>query len=272
MTVDSDYSDDSDEDNSLSTTPMFLFIEEENDKPTTATQYKIIVPFDYDSDDGVGTTTNTTAIKFTESGVTFEDSSNDDIKYALTSYGTYIKLDKSENVGTLTITYPDEQMYGMVAVGEEPTWSTTEATTGGTVTKEYTYSEVVPITTPIAKLDSEVTDADKTTKHLILVGGPCVNDLVAELAAAEKLKVDGEVLTCDAWNAKTAAGDEFGLIELIEDAFADGKVALVVAGSRAPQTREACKVLQDYVANKDKLKGTAVKIVSGVITLSLIHI
>ena len=188
------------------------------------------------------------------------------VTHYVSEWGTKIVYDTTA-AGTATITYPDTQVYHLVAIGENPVWSTTAGTEAGTVTKEYTYEKVVPITTPIAKLDSEVTDADKTTKHLILVGGPCVNDLVAELAAAGKLKYDGEVLTCDAWNAKTAAGEEFGLIELIEDAFAEGKVALVVAGSRAPQTREACNVLMDYEAHATEFAGqVAVKVVEGVIS------
>jgi hypothetical protein len=194
--------------------------------------------------------------------------SSDKLRNYLDYYGTYVVKDTTDSdQAVATIYYPDDQMVVSVYVLEkDASVSTTEATEAGTVTKEYTYKEVVPITTPIAKLDKDVTEADKTTKNLILVGGPCANSLVAELAAAEKLKIDGEVLTCDAWNAKTDQGDVFGLIELIENAFADGKVALVVAGSRAEQTLEACRVLQDYVANKDKLTGTAVKIVSGVIT------
>lgn len=257
-TFDIDIDRDQDGSADTSVVPTFMLIEEENDKPTTATQYKIIVPFKYDSDDGVGTVTTTSSIKFTESGVSFKDSSDDDLKYALTSYGTYLKLDVSENVGTLTITYPDNQMYALVAIGENPTWSTSGGT-GGTIT----YKEVVPITTPIAKLDSEVTDADKSTKNLILVGGPCANALVQELVDAGKL---GEEYTCaggvpgSAWEANT------GYILLVEDAFATGKVALVVAGTTATETVEACHILQDYEAHAGELTGTAVKIVNSVIT------
>jgi hypothetical protein len=105
-------------------------------------------------------------------------------------------------------------------------------TTGGGTT-----STSVPITTSISKVDSEVTSADKSTKHLILVGGPVVNTLVGELATADKTKATD-------WYVEQGAGT--ALIDLVADAFADGKYALVVAGHSAADTRKAAGVLQDY--------------------------
>jgi len=185
-----------------------------------------------------------------------------DVYEGYTDYGMKVREEVSTSgPDKIKITYPDDQISAAVFItAGDVTFS---ESTAGTVSKsvEYTTSTVVPITTSIAKLDTEVTSADKTSKNLILVGGPCVNTLVADLAAAGKVK-DGEgVLTCDAWNARTT---KFGLIQLIDDAFATGKVALVVAGSTKDETREACSVLQDY-ANKG-LSGTAVKVVNNVIS------
>ncbi len=110
---------------------------------------------------------------------------------------------------------------------------TGEATAAGTV--EYTDYPSIPITSAIAKLDTEMT-ALKTAKHVILVGGPCVNDLVDELADADLFDY-----TCDSW-----PGRDFGLISAIDDGFATGKVVLVVAGTRAEDTRVAASALQLY--------------------------
>lgn len=179
----------------------------------------------------------------------------------MTAYGTYVETDTDAD--TVKIYYPGNRpTAAVVAVGTDPQVSV--GGSSGSAGSTTTYNEVKPITTSIAKLDSEVTSADRTAKSFILVGGPCVNDMVAELASAGKLKMDGEALTCEAWNAKSAQGDYFGMIQVIDDAFTTGKVALVVAGSRAEETREATSTLQDYAAKG--LTGTAVKIKGSVIT------
>jgi len=115
---------------------------------------------------------------------------------------------------------------------------------------EVTYNKVAPIKTAVAKLDSEVGDAEKAAYHLVLVGGPCVNSLVADLKKAGKFEYG-----CADW-----PGENFALFEVIDDAFATGKVAVVIAGTRAEDTRLACSVAQNYDAYKDKLVGTKVKI------------
>ena len=254
---------DQDKDDDVYNVPTFVLIEEENEKPTTATQYKIIVPFKYNDDDGVGTVTQTSNIKFTESSVSFKDSSDDDIKYALTSYGTYLKLDVSENVGTLTITYPDEQMYANIAVlATEASVSTTEATEGQTIT----YEEVVPIETDIAYLDTDsAVSAAKTTKNLILVGGPAVNALVRDLfrdkfnvSTADDGWIYGAQLAEKGYCGENGVyNGEQGLIKLVNDAFAEGKVALIVMGCdvKGRWTKAAARVLQQYDDYKDKLSG-----------------
>jgi hypothetical protein len=106
----------------------------------------------------------------------------------------------------------------------------------GTATEgECVQETLTPVTSAIALLDSEVTATHKA-KNMILVGGPCVNTLVADLAAAGLFDY-----TCDSWPARN-----FGLIEEVADAFTTGKSALVVAGTRAEDTKTACSVLQQY--------------------------
>jgi hypothetical protein len=195
-------------------------------------------------------------VSFSLSGITTNQFGSENRYGGVTEYGTYVEHDTDAD--TIKIYYPGNRpAYALVAVGPNPVWSTTEATPG---TSAITYKKSVPVTVPLAVLDSEVTRAHREEKHLILVGGPCVNSLVAELATAGKLTYEGSPLTCNAWNARTDAGDVFGLLRLVENAFATGKVALVVAGSRAEQTRWATSILQNF--DQYNLRGTAVKITS----------
>jgi len=72
------------------------------------------------------------------------------------------------------------------------------------------------------------------------MGGPCINTLVAELATAGKFPY-----TCANW-----PGRNFGRIQLISDAFATGKTALVIAGTRAEDTDLAARIVQTEVNGK----------------------
>jgi hypothetical protein len=123
---------------------------------------------------------------------------------------------------------PAQVLYAKMYIGE------LGGTTAGSEVS-YTSYPSVPVTSAIAKLDTEMS-ALKTAKHVVLVGGPCINDLVDELATAGKF-----TYSCASW-----PGRDFGLIEAIDDAFATGKVALVVAGTRADDTRIATSALQMY--------------------------
>ncbi len=106
--------------------------------------------------------------------------------------------------------------------------------TGG-ATGAGTADKIIPITTDVVKLDSEVTAADQSAADLVLVGGPCVNTLVAALNTAGKF-----AYSCSSW-----PGSNFGWIGLINDAFATGKTVLIIAGTRAADTDLAARVVQD---------------------------
>ena len=141
-------------------------------------------------------------------------------------YGLFVVVD-SENQGRITMYYPDDQVVANVAVGSNPVWTVGSGTSGGT------YAVAVPIQNPIAKFASEV-DTDNLAGDLILIGGPCVNDLVRELLADE--------LTCDTWDKSV------GIIKVVENAFNSGKKALIVAGTTKTDTRN---LADNYV-----IKGT----------------
>jgi len=165
-----------------------------------------------------------------------------------TRYGIVIVDPKSNGASDrVKLKIPKDQVKAKVTVaGPE----TTVTTSGGAVAVQ----SVAGV--PIAKLDSEVTD--KTAYNLILVGGPCANDLAREVTGTT-------AATC---TTGFTAGK--ATIKLFENAFSGTKSALLVAGYNAADTRNAATVLKDYKSYADKLKGKEVEVASsaGVITVS----
>jgi hypothetical protein len=148
------------------------------------------------------------------------------VSQTATDWGTKVVYDTT-SAGTATVTYPDTQLYHLVAVGSNPVISVGASGSVSTDT-------LLPITADVVKLDSEMASADKTANDIILMGGPCINTLVAELATAGKFPY-----TCANW-----PGRDFGRVQLISDAFATGKTALVIAGTRAADTDLAARIVQ----------------------------
>ncbi|MBI2174116.1 MAG: S-layer protein [Candidatus Omnitrophica bacterium] len=205
------------------TTPGVLLLEEKG-KDATETEVKDAVFATIADGSGTGvdtsvifsTTYMTAAVKITSDNTLTSDNS-------VTVYGdrrgTFVKHD-TDSQGLIEITYPDDQAVAWVAVGSDPKFSV--GTEGGA-----TVNAAIKIDSPVAKLDSEVNTA-ALTSDLILVGGPCVNKLVAKLAE----DATSGVPACNAWNLKT------GLIKQVTNAFGSGKKALVVAGNQGTDTRQ----------------------------------
>ncbi|MEM4244792.1 MAG: S-layer protein [Candidatus Nanoarchaeia archaeon] len=84
--------------------------------------------------------------------------------------------------------------------------------------------------TPVTKLDTEIAGSE-SSYNLILVGGPCANDAVEA--------VPGLGITCAGWSLKPGEG-------IIKLAANGNKVALLVAGTDALDTRRAAKVVANY--------------------------
>ena len=143
-------------------------------------------------------------------------------------FGSYVTWDATMP-GSMSVMYPASQAQAIVGVGASPAPSG-GGTGGGTVTTE----TVLPITADVVKLDSEVTSTDKSGKDMVLVGGPCINSLVAELADAGTFPY-----SCADW-----PGSDFGKVQLVSDAFANGYTALVIAGTRAADTDLAARIVQ----------------------------
>jgi hypothetical protein len=148
-------------------------------------------------------------------------------------WGTLVARDTSTSAQPwVDVWYPDTQRIASVFAVQKDATVTASTGASGSVVKSAT-----PVKTALGKLDTEILPADRTTKNLILVGGPAVNDLVKELADGSKTKNRD-------WYVAQGAGT--ALIELVADAFTTGKSALVVAGFNAADTRAATSALQNY--------------------------
>ncbi len=175
---------------------------------------------------------------------------------ARTTYGVVVE-DPESNADSdkVILAVPSEQVKATVTIsGPGSTLSTTSATEGG-------YTPAALPATGIAKVDSEAEAAK--SGNLILVGGPAVNSLVAELAAADKTR------TAEGWRAETDGVRDFAdtaLIQAVDDAFTSGKTALVVAGYSAEDTANAAYVLQNYAKFAEQFADKSEVTVTGTTT------
>ncbi len=155
----------------------------------------------------------------------YELKENDDIERTMTDYGVLVELyNPSGESPDMTIEYPlvERGSHVFVTAGEY----SLEKKTGGVAQR------VQKIKVGAAKLASEV--ADVTAYNAIVVGGPCANSAAARLL--------GNPADCTAGFAPGKA-----IVKLFEN---KGKVAVLVAGYDALDTRRAARVLanhQDYV-------------------------
>lgn len=195
------------------------------------------------------------------------DYSNSD--YALyTQWGMYVSAPKSDVQGfRLTMKVPNDRQRVKILVGSATGITETELAVGetvpGTTAKVKSVNaagassmEVVPISAPIAKTDSEISDTEKTSTNLLLFGGPSVNILVQQLGI-------------QASEFKDASGNPIGKIKLVAGAFGGSKTACVVAGWDAINTRMASYVLAHYTNYKTTFAGKSQVTVSGTTTSAL---
>ncbi len=145
----------------------------------------------------------------------------------LTDFGVIVETPKT-NGGSdeVVVKVPSEQVQATIRVYGPASQVTTTAAEGAV--------DFPAVTPNVGKLDTEVSSGDKSNYNLILVGGPAINSLVAELADA------GKTLTLDQW--RTDYVDK-AIVQVVEDAFATGRVALIVAGYEAQNTRDAAAKL-----------------------------
>jgi hypothetical protein len=113
--------------------------------------------------------------------------------------------------------------------------------------------KVVPVSTAVAKLDTEVSDPATVGKDLVLVGGPAVNRLTAQALGLSYPTYGGSGLL------PFAEGE--GYVEYLDGVFTAGQDVVVVAGWEADNTRDASSVLQQVDSFMSELDGNmAVKV------------
>jgi hypothetical protein len=151
--------------------------------------------------------------------------SDSKIKKEADLYGTIVTTDESDSdQKSAEISYPSEQMYVQLYMGEED--SSVVAGTSGTTSS-----------TPLGEvlvMDSEVSSV--SSKNLIIVGGSCINS-----AAATVL---GGAYCGAAFTDATGVGSGQFLIQGFDGAYTAGKLALVVAGYEAADTVNAATYLK----------------------------
>jgi len=125
----------------------------------------------------------------------------------------------------------------------------TSGATGSSVS--YASYPSIPITSAVAKLDTEITATEKA-KNLVAVGGPCVNSVAAAALG----------VTYPACGASSTIPQSKGLIKVVASPYTEGtgKYVLVVAGWEAANTRAATSVLQLYDTKLTGVTASAVQV------------
>lgn len=151
---------------------------------------------------------------------------------SISQYGTYVKYNTDSDI--LELQYPSMATAYNIFVA--PTTATT-TTSGGTTTQTVNVWNV-----GTAKLDSEV--ADVKAQNAIIVGGPCANTAAAAIM--------GNPSPC---------GKDFtegkAMVKLYENT---GKVAMLVAGYNADDTRRASRVASQWSKYASSMKGAEVTV------------
>ena len=219
--------------------PALQIIEE---KDANDNQNAVIIPVASDSTGATYTDLQKPVLTGTNSG--FKATGDNEDK-AVDVYGVTVYRTNTNDQDNIVITYPDNQLTAAVAVGSNPQF--------GTATSEVTRDVVVPVTQDIAYLDTQVTEEMKQNYDLIVVGGPCVNRVAAELLGK----------TFPACGADSGIPENAALVKVFPNAFAEGKTAVLVAGWSAENTKKACTMIQSgALEGKDV---AAVKIVDSTI-------
>jgi hypothetical protein len=237
-----------DEGNTTLTHSTVLLVEEKDD---AANRHVVYIPLTVDTSGStnkvdVGTIESSDDNSTISNNFKTQSKTDTNKQSGVSLYGTYA-IEDTDGQDTAVLWYPDDQVAANILVTtDEAVISSTTGSSGTSV------KESVPITTAVARLDSEVDSAARTNKNLILVGGPVVNSLVAEIAANTKT-----------WNTAKyrEEGEGTYLIDYVDGAFTTGKAALIVAGHSAADTRAAAMKL----VNPSGLTGTRIAMKNGVV-------
>lgn len=201
---------------------------------TTATNEYVNFTITTRSNQELGIASYTSSLNLTNEGFNLKEAdTNEDHLVGMSDYGVYFDVYDPSTGGsdaeTLTVEYPLKQRGASVFV--------TMGQTSTTKTKSGQICTVADIT-PNTMLDTEV-GSRVSDYNLVIVGGPCANDAVSKVAGFP---------TCDGWTNKPG--------EAVIQLAANGKkVAMLVAGTDAIDTRMAAKVVanhEDYTLSGEK--------------------
>ncbi len=155
--------------------------------------------------------------------VNFAEQGSSDVweSHIYSPLATEILWDKSGDQYKVTLKYHGEESYAQIFIAApETTITSSETTTAGTV------AELGSVT----YLDTELTE-DAKAKNLIVVGGSCVNTVAAEILGGKLCGAD--------FTAATGVGADQFLIKVVDSPYATGKIAMLVAGYEAADTKKA---------------------------------
>ena len=231
------------------TTPAIMIVEE---KDANDAQNAVIIPISSNYAGSLNKVDLADPIFTDSSASTFKQTGDNEDK-AVDVYGVTVYRTNTNDQDNIAITYPDNQLTAKVAVGSNP-----QFTKGGgeTVTTE----KVIKIESDIAKLDTEVDETMKQDYDLIVVGGPCVNRVAAELLG--DVTVFGKSPECDNLFA-SVAGENAALVKVFPNFYAEGKTAVLVAGWDRKATKKAATMLQS--GQLDDYASEAVRIVDSTV-------
>lgn len=226
------------------TTPAIVIFEEKDDSSSQVYEAVVVKM------EGGGTSSTKVGVSDVETtwgkDAQFDEiqvKSNTKLYKSADFFGTLITTDQSDSDAySATISYPDQQNYALIYMGEVTSAITAAGGTSG--------AGGVTSLGSVAVTDSEVSSVGG--KNLIVVGGSCVNTVAANLLGVS-------ARTCgSAFTEKTGIGSGQFLIETF--ARTGGNVATLVAGYNAGDTTNAAKALTtqiiDTTAGK-KYKGTS---------------
>ena len=192
--------------------------------------------YDNVSDDQFEIRLQTSGLIIEPKGGVDESEDNSDIQYYTTLHGTLVKADDQDNKYVI-INYPKQEVEINAFIAPVAAQISTSGGNIATVTLD-------KINVGAARLASEISDVTKD--NLILVGGACANAATATVEGVSQSEPD------------CIAGLQSGeaVIKLYDQS--SGKVAMVVAGMDAMDTRRATRVISNFDAYN--LSGSEVKV------------
>ncbi len=208
------------------TEPAVAILEEKGEDIGNNDARNAVIVEASDNADGITIDTGGSTPVFTDNlaAASWLDTSDSDINVAGDRYGVVV-FQNTDDQGTVDVYYPDTQAIMAAGIGPSPVFSVSGE--AGTVQVAY------QITTPIAKTADEISTPATLNRDVILVGGPCVNALVATL-------MDTTMDWPACGEAADLAGLSEGVIKEYADAFGSGQKALVIAGKDGADTKALC--------------------------------